>query len=762
MREANWDEIFQRRPDDAPGDDELRSFLPWEEWLTLLTTAMMFFSVAHSIDSADWVSDMPSLYPICFTGLLVGYVLSKVRLPELLLHPVALFAGATVVFLQLLAVVPGGSVAARTDTLLDRMYVWWSAATQDGISNDTLPFVLLVLVLTWLGAYASAWAVFRWRNAWLALIPGGTALMWNISFIPGQFNESFVVFVFAAVLLIMRMHVARKESEWSREGVVYPEFISLSVLNATFWVAIGLLLLALVLPRPERSDTASERWQSFTEPYVSRFAPFARLFISVNAKRPIDVHNLEDALALQGKISLTDREAARVNVEITPEMAAYLRSQAFDEYTATGWKVNVEGNLDLAPGEETLAGAPATAEGARRDVTVDVTVAGNNDDFIYSLGQPLTSSEPATADLGGDPVDVSALKPGGRLREGDTYTVTGSVAVVSIEQLQAAGDDYPAWTGRYLQLPDRLPDRVHQKAREVTRGTDTPYEAAAQIERYLRSFPIDYKVPAAPPGQDSVDYFLFDAQRGYFDYHASAMAVMLRSLGIPARVAAGYVLDPVHREQDGVTYDVTERSAFAWPEVWFPGIGWVEFNPTPSQPRIARPGTLPEQSERANPSDRGLRDDLDLGELEEIPGEEVNRVPADTAADAGDGGDSAWRPFLVVGAVGFAALLLAGAGRMAWSFGLAGLPQPAQVWEKTLRLARWGKAGARPSETPREFATRLTEVVPGTDDVRYLAATYERSTFGQKQISDEESERVELAWRNVRNRLLRRVLRWRA
>jgi len=105
--------------------------------------------------------------------------------------------------------------------------------------------------------------------------------------------------------------------------------------------------------------------------------------------------------------------------------------------------------------------------------------------------------------------------------------------------------------------------------------------------------------------------------------------------------------------------------------------------------------------------------------------------------------------------------MLAALGLFVAGYGLAGLPQPAQVWEKTLRLARWGKAGARPSETPREFASRLRDLVPGTEEVGYLAAAYERSTFGQKQISEDESERLELAWRNVRNRLLRRVLRWR-
>src|SRR5205814_7931883 len=116
-----------------------------------------------------------------------------------------------------------------------------------------------------------------------------------------------------------------------------------------------------------------------------------------------------------------------------------------------------------------------------------------------------------------------------------------------------------------------------------------------------------YNVPAAPPGHDSVDYFLFDAQRGYFDYHASAMAVMLRSLGVPARVASGYVIDPLQRDGDTDTFKLTQRQAFAWPEVYFPGIGWVEFNPTPTQPLINRPGA----AAAAPPGSRAGANDID-------------------------------------------------------------------------------------------------------------------------------------------------------
>jgi hypothetical protein len=82
-----------------------------------------------------------------------------------------------------------------------------------------------------------------------------------------------------------------------------------------------------------------------------------------------------------------------------------------------------------------------------------------------------------------------------------------------------------------------------------------------------------------------------------------------------------------------------------------------------------------------------------------------------------------------------------------------------QLWTKTQRLARWGRAGGLPSETPREFSWRIRRDIPGTDDVRLLAAAYERAEYGHKELTEEEGEQLESAWSTTRNSLLRRVLR---
>jgi hypothetical protein len=135
-------------------------------------------------------------------------------------------------------------------------------------------------------------------------------------------------------------------------------------------------------------------------------------------------------------------------------------------------------------------------------------------------------------------------------------------------------------------LPDSTPERVLSLAREITQAALTPYDRAASIEAYLRTFPYSLEVEPPPQGQDVVDYFLFTAQQGYCDYYATSMVVMARAVGLPARIVIGYASG----DYDAPTaeYIVRQENAHSWVEVYFPGIGWVEFEPTASQPIITR------------------------------------------------------------------------------------------------------------------------------------------------------------------------------
>ncbi|MCX7711066.1 MAG: transglutaminase-like domain-containing protein [Clostridia bacterium] len=132
---------------------------------------------------------------------------------------------------------------------------------------------------------------------------------------------------------------------------------------------------------------------------------------------------------------------------------------------------------------------------------------------------------------------------------------------------------------RYLQLPQNLPSRISDLAKSITAKANTDYDKVKAIEEYLsKNFPYTLATKATPKNRDFVDYFLFDIKQGYCTYYASSMAVMVRSIGIPARYVEGYVVPS--RTQSANTYEVTNEQAHAWVEVYFEGFGWLPFEPT--------------------------------------------------------------------------------------------------------------------------------------------------------------------------------------
>jgi hypothetical protein len=235
------------------------------------------------------------------------------------------------------------------------------------------------------------------------------------------------------------------------------------------------------------------------------------------------------------------------------------------------------------------------------------------------------------------------------------------------------------------------------------------------------------------------------------------MVVMLRTLGIPARLAVGYIMRPQDRQQDTNTYTITEGNSFAWPEVYFPTLGWVEFNPTPNEPRITRSGT----------DDQTFAGTDDEPFLDETP-PPVDAAPAAPAAPAIDQltveEDSHLVSRIVVSillVLVAVTLLVTGVFQYSLERGLRGLPYPVRVWEKTLRLAKWARIRPLPQETPREVTSRLHRALPEVADLGFLGESYVRARYGHKEMAPEEQARLQGIWRQARNSLLGRIMRWR-
>ena len=149
-------------------------------------------------------------------------------------------------------------------------------------------------------------------------------------------------------------------------------------------------------------------------------------------------------------------------------------------------------------------------------------------------------------------------------------------------KLSSASTDYPSdISAIYLQLPE-LDPRIAELTSQITKNAQTPFDKAVAIENYLRTrFTYTLKL-TGKPGDHPLAHFLFETRAGHCEYFASAMAIMLRTLGIPTREVNGFL--PGEYNDLGGDYIVRASDAHSWVEVYFPGNGWQTFDPTPAAP----------------------------------------------------------------------------------------------------------------------------------------------------------------------------------
>lgn len=173
------------------------------------------------------------------------------------------------------------------------------------------------------------------------------------------------------------------------------------------------------------------------------------------------------------------------------------------------------------------------------------------------------------------------------LLAGDRYTFTGfrltsetpGVRDAVLAAMQQEDPYYETVQNTYLQLSDLIEPQVYALAREITASAENSFDRADALCRYLQSgrYPYTLHQNVPPTSRDFVSWFLLSEQQGYCTSYASALAVMARSLGLPSRYVEGYAADP---DVDGIAR-VTQEDAHAWVEIYFPGFGWLTFDPTP-------------------------------------------------------------------------------------------------------------------------------------------------------------------------------------
>lgn len=344
-----------------------------------------------------------------------------------------------------------------------------------------------------------------------------------------------------------------------------------------------------------------------------------------------------------------------------------------------------------------------------------------------------------------NPPDILAVHSPGYLDNGGSYTIKSSFSYATPDDLRAADSDYPAWVrDRYLALPDTLPARVRQLAAEITSSASTAYDKAQALTDYLRGMPYSLKVEPPPYDRDGVDYFLFTLKEGYCNYFASALTVMLRSVGVPARLAVGFM--PGEPTEDGV-YLVRDSDSHAWTEVYFQGYGWVPFEATPGRDAPPRPSpAVAGRGEVMIP----YREDEDFYEWFE---EESPRVIIPFRPPTSSFNPSTMLPWLALPVV-FGLLIL-----LFWRRYMAMPRDAATAYRQMVVLTSLAGMGPKSGQTPYEYAGSLGKTLPRHNThVQTISGSYVRWLYGAKLPPADERERLAMAWKGIRKVLVIRIL----
>jgi transglutaminase-like putative cysteine protease len=335
----------------------------------------------------------------------------------------------------------------------------------------------------------------------------------------------------------------------------------------------------------------------------------------------------------------------------------YWRGVVYDRYDDGEWASTAPGSAVFRPADQRLPLADYETLPAAR-YTFTSNTGGR---LLYTPTSAVWVSR--ASNLRYFPVEVRSMDIQSILAQqlflrGETYYVRAPLRNPTVADLRAAPRNYPDWvTQTYLQLPEDLPPEIEQLAEEITRDGVNPYDRALAITNYLRGGMVYMeRIPSPPASSDPIAWFLFEGKQGFCNYYASAEVLMLRSIGIPARLVAGF--SQGEKNSTGSTFTVREKNAHAWPEAYFPGFGWIEFEPTANQPALARPpgltrlGTGP-LTPVAPPQGELRPDPVDL----EVPAGRPTPVGPNIAAVA------AWLVGLVVAVVLFVSLRRRGPNR---------------------------------------------------------------------------------------------------
>ncbi|HEY8177879.1 MAG TPA: transglutaminaseTgpA domain-containing protein [Candidatus Limnocylindria bacterium] len=747
----------------------LRRYLqPREGWLSAALLMVMLLSLSWSVQRAEWLEQTEFLVPIAFFALLLGAVLALSPLSVTLTLPISAVVGAGIVLWTI-----GGEYFAelsqgdRFTSLGADALAWVRILADRGYAPQLSPYAVGLGVLMWVTAFIAVYTMYRHHRVLDAILLVGALLIANMSSTLTDLFPYLVLFMLAALLLWLRAALIGREEGWQRRRVNENSEVPAAIMRSGLVFIAGSLVMASVLTTVAVAAPLTAVWNNLDTVWGGVRDNLDGFFGGLsNPESRFTGTNFGPSFRIAGEWTSSDKPV----LTVAAKQALYLRAVTYDIYNGHGW--------DQTPGRErhvdseaptftdSTSEAPTIGGDAFVNETIEIQVQSPTGRYLYSSGYPLKTFVPVLVVEPGDQPFLGAMKATTPVDPGRSYSMTVLLSEATRTELRAAGTDYPSDVAQFYLGTDGVTTRTRELAEQVVDAAEAsnPFDQADALTRFLQGDNFEYRTRAplpTDPNQDLVDYFLFDPQNrrvGFCEQYASAMVVMARTLGIPARLAVGYA--PGERVQDpnappdaplSAVWQVKQKNAHAWAELYFPGYGWQAFEATKSIRAITRRIGQPDQpggsggaiASPPNLLEPGDGEVSSLASSQPLPG--AFRPGEEPPQEGAQGGN-----LLVI--VGLIVLVLAiAAWRWRRSRRLLRFLAPGdRQWRRLAMAADRAGVAQRPSETIYEYAGWLEEQIPKQQpEIRTIADGKVWQSYSGKGVTSDVIARMETAWKNL-------------
>ncbi len=572
---------------------ELR-LAPVEGWLPLLLLGIAVYSVVYAIVQANWVSHSSILLWSPIVGLLIGLLVAKLpRLPQAALHLGACLVG------HWFSIWLTSVVAFHINWLLLLGSI--KTIILGGLSPTALPntdtiFFFYLTFLSFFLAYFGCWLVYRAHLPWLVAFVYCSIMLVNLnSYTRQDLSYLLIILLGALILLIARVQLASQVIQWTQEGLHTNQQWLGSLARRCMQIASVLTLIAILgtflLPIANQSTSGQvfwnnldNAWNNITNGRLSWQNPSA-LFQPYQPS----TNFFSDSMTISGNVHLPTGEVLSYASSNGPH---YLEGFTYDQFDGHTWTTLINTiDSESFRANETLK--PDILRDDYQQVTTTVTLVQppeNTQHYLFAPAQPIRfdvatnvyNNGTASAWMQqsnlvtGEHYQVASLLP-----PSDAQTLSGIPLPTANQAFWLADNNATMLQTYYLQLPHDLSPKVLQTAQNWTQGADNTFQALKMLEAHLNdmnTFTYSLDNPPIPNNVDVVDWLLH-TRKGYCTYYASAMVVMARQLGIPARMVNGFSYG--HYDAQHKIWVVDGNDAHSWVQAYLPNFGWISFDPTP-------------------------------------------------------------------------------------------------------------------------------------------------------------------------------------